>query len=315
MNNPIFFQFKHPANSLDKLIKDFDNRYKPIKDFDDLHSNSYFPEAPKDYFHEYIWPDIVLSDKTGILHQWNDEDKKEHDFSIELLGCYRPDREEVVLFIPKIKETAKAFFESSFSDENYNEIEEKKFTELLSELVLVHEFVHWLMHRIGFNPVQYAKKDEVSFHEGFAQLFTNYYCSKDANMYSLFVWLESQQPPQYLAYKDIIESDDKDMVSSTDITNAFILLDILRYCNLQSWECTKLLKEYQTQLKLKNFKGLIIALENSKSCELFKSFLNALVVPKIDEKVKIDTNDFLLKYSKDILHIWRGQIAMAKYNL
>lgn len=313
MNNPIFFQFRNPSNSLDKLIKAFAYRY----------GHSSFPEATNDYFHEYIWPNIVLSDEKGRIPQLNDEDKKEHDFSIELLGCYRPDKVEdkeeykgqVFLFIPKIKETAKAFFNSSFPYEIYNEIEEKNFTELLSELVLVHEFVHWLMHRIGFNPVQYVKKDEVFFHEGFAQLFTNYYCSKDAEMYSLFLWLENQQPLQYLAYKDIIESDDKDMVSGTEQVNAFILLDILRYCNLQSWECTKLLQEFQTELKLENFQGLITALGHSKRCVKFKSRLKDLVSSEINEKIKFDKKNLLLKYLSRILYESRGEIRLKDWNL
>ena len=209
--NPIFFQYNFNNNILDDLVKEFADR------------DWIFKKKPKDYFHQYKWPNIVLSDKEAILKLPN-ELKNNHDKLIELLGCYECDsgstnEGRVVLFIPKILDTTKEYIKYLKNDKAYNPNKEEiiKYVELLTSLVLIHEFTHWIVH-IGVFPIYYDNKIEVKsnplaskyndiesvfFHETIAQIFTNYFCYKNIELKKMFNWLEERQPIQYQIYKKL----------------------------------------------------------------------------------------------------------------
>ena len=136
--NPIFYQHRNLPNKLDELIKKFESK------------EWIFSKVNTDYFHEYFWPDIVLSDKDIKLQLIEgidnpSEDTPEGKFIIELLGSYNHVHEkegQVTLYIPKIKETAHQYFIDKFIGNTYDVEAEKYFTELLSTVILIHEFVH-----------------------------------------------------------------------------------------------------------------------------------------------------------------------------
>lgn len=95
--HPIFFLYDKKNNFLDELIKTFIKRR--------LICNS-----EGDYFHEYYWPDITLSNRAS-----NHTPKNGNDFEIELLGEYNPSNETVTLFLPKTKATSKEFLKTKTS--------------------------------------------------------------------------------------------------------------------------------------------------------------------------------------------------------
>jgi hypothetical protein len=152
-----------------------------------------------DYFHEYYWPDITLSNRAS-----NHTPKNGNDFEIELLGEYNPSNETVTLFLPKIKATSKEFLKTKTSIIETDSL--NKITKDLSYLILIHEFTHWLIDQLIKKAklnFEYSLDDNVYFHESLAQLFTHFYCKKDPSLWELFQWLEERQPRQYKIYNEL----------------------------------------------------------------------------------------------------------------
>lgn len=218
MDEIIFFEYKK-GNVLDELI----NLFKDKGEWK-LHVSSH------NFYHDFEWPDIILADRERVF-------KKLEGNAIELLGSYAFNDiekvEQVTLYKPAILKCADAYLNSlglispSFEDR-------KKFIEILSEIVLIHEFVHWLVD-VGESPeivswnktnkapanyglagerkyypklkeFKYDDIDAINFHESFAQIFTNYYCNLiGGEHWKLFSWLKNQQPKQYVIYKDLFD--------------------------------------------------------------------------------------------------------------
>jgi len=255
--HPIFYQYRSASNQLDKLIQLFEE------------NGWHFHKANPNYFHEYYWPDIVLSDKDATLPEiiLSDKDstlpeidqinkvQRNNKYIIELLGSYDSiDEKEgrVTLYIPKIKETTHDYFLYKFPTKTYDFNAEKYFTELLSTIILIHEFVHWIIHWIkcpGFidknsmhryKSMDYSNLDEVYFHESLAQLFTNFICRDSSDLYDMFDWLEKGQPNQYTAYKDLIINNNLD-----DTIGAVLReIEFMRQYDLQSFDVLKELLMY-----------------------------------------------------------------------
>jgi len=186
MKHPIFFLYDKKNNFLDELIKPFIKR-------------RLICNREGDYFHEYYWPDITLSNRAS-----NHTPKNGNEFEIELLGEYNPSNETVTLFIPKIKATSKEFLKTKTSIIETDSL--NKITEDLSYLILIHEFTHWLIDqliKIAKLNFEYSLADNVDFHESLAQLFTHFYCKKDSSLWELFQWLEERQPRQYTIYNEL----------------------------------------------------------------------------------------------------------------
>lgn len=218
MNEVLFYQHKK-ENILDQLTNLF-------KDKGEWKLNI----SSHNFYHDFEWPDIILADRK------RDFQKLEGN-AIELLGSYAFNDIEkvgqVTLYKPTILSCADEYLKSlglispSLEDR-------KKFIEILSEIVLIHEFVHWLVD-VGESPeivnwyktnetsknfglgserkyyrklneFKYGNYDEIAYHESFAQIFTNYYCNLiGGEHWKLFSWLKNQQPKQYVIYKELFD--------------------------------------------------------------------------------------------------------------
>jgi hypothetical protein len=208
--NPVFFQYNKENNVLDRLIQEFEKR------------SWQFSKMPEGYFHTYYWPDVVLSDKAGQLElppELNSERvKKEYPYTIELLGCYRFNHDNnkevnVVLFMPEILKTAKAFLDQNGKAQDKLNV----YVEKLTELILIHEFTHWIFHlrpfllatgnMAGLYPIEYNSIDSIEYHETLAQVFTNFFCHQDDELKEIFIWLEEKQPDHYKKYRGLISNE------------------------------------------------------------------------------------------------------------
>ena len=116
----------------------------------------------------------------------------------------------------------------------------------LVSIVAVHEFVHWKMHYyVGFAPLKYETADEISFHEGIAQLITWQVIKKVAQegykygqlVSDLFLWLADRQPKAYRMYKVIKEADEDGKIIR--YRELFKLLKWFKVARLQSFEAIK----------------------------------------------------------------------------
>lgn len=212
--NPVFYLYKDKdsGNLLDALIREFKSR---CWCFDEL-------EQP--YFHKYTWPDIVLSDRDAAF---KNPLGGQNDFVIESLGCYDPEADQVILYMPKIRQTAE-----EYKSKNQDPTSLSKIVENLSTLILLHEFTHWIVAKGTFeletNPLWYSEpiytflykeKEHVYFHEAVAQIFTNYFCKQDKELSKLFDWLEGNQPEQYQVYKTLLPLNSEEYSDSSLVTN------------------------------------------------------------------------------------------------
>jgi hypothetical protein len=190
MASSIFYQFHVNVCVVDSELLDyFKNDGWHLKEIGDQ------------FFTKYEWPDIILS--KDIIN----------DDSIEALGCYRTHKNfrhegSIILYYDKILKTASQYKIDKSSSDSL-----EKIVQYLTTIVVVHEFVHWLMHFV--NPgtklpfkrvkVKYKELDEKQFHECFAQLFTFYFVNNKGGLYKdIFDWLEIRQPSQYTVYKELI---------------------------------------------------------------------------------------------------------------
>lgn len=199
MASSIFYQFHVNKCLIESYLLDyFNNDGWQLKENEDK------------FFAKYEWPDIILSKK--IIN----------DDSIDALGCYRTYRDfkkegSIILYYDKILKTATDYKVAKSSSLSLEMI-----VQYLTTIVLVHEFVHWLMHfvhpgtKLPFKrvKVKYQKLDEKEFHECFAQLFTFYFVNSKGGLYQdIFDWLEIRQPPQYTIYKELISKGVKKLDS------------------------------------------------------------------------------------------------------
>jgi len=212
--NPVFYLYKDndTSNLLDSLIGEFKSR------------SWCYDERKQPYFHKYTWPDIVLSDREA---SYSNPLLKGQDDMIESLGSYDPVKNQVVLYMPKIRTSAENFYKENKAESSLS-FEEN--IENLCSLILLHEFTHWIVHTGIFtfndksnksNPIQnafYEDEDQINFHEAIAQIFTNYFCKKDEELSKLFDWLEEKQPEQYQVYKKLLQPNGVEFVDSSLVT-------------------------------------------------------------------------------------------------
>jgi hypothetical protein len=249
MASSLFYQF-HIKNCLvdTELLDHFKNDGWHLKKNEDP------------FFTKYEWPDIILS--KDIIQ----------DDSIEALGCYRTYKDfrqegSIVLYYNKILKTASNYKKDRSSSESI-----EKIVQYLTNIILVHEFVHWLMHYV--NPgtklpfkrvkVKYKELDEKEFHECFAQLFTFYFVSNKGGLYKdIFDWLEFGQPNQYKVYHQLL---DKGLTRSDSI----VLLKLLKVLDFQSFSMLIKLIEKIKVCKKRNIESVINLLEVIRNQSLKK---------------------------------------------
>ena len=208
---PVFFQYNRPGSILDKLISIFKDRSWEFIGIDDP------------YFHKYQWPDIVLSDEEAEWEWKGKNDRGEYPYTFELLGCYKPNENhheggQVILYMQAIHRAALDFITGKETEEGRTLMEEDR-TQCIEDfttVILIHEFVHWIVHvgkfplkkdsDISSKPISiiYNSEDTVSFHESIAQIFTNYLCTANKDLCKIFYWLEERQPSVYQVYKNLV---------------------------------------------------------------------------------------------------------------
>ena len=214
---------------LDKLISHFDNSKWQIS------------KSKSDYFHKYKWPDIVLSNK-----EYKREGLEGRD--IELMGSYGPNDSnwlnegQVTLYYEKIYEVSVSFVQEKLKVKptiDFN-VCVTKTIESLSTIVLIHEFVHWIMHWIEspqlsnnkfisrkYLPVLYNEDDNIYFHEAFAQLFTHFIIKSNTGLEEIFDWLVEGQTEPYKKYESLNKFE--------NIESAISLLTFLKEIGSQSF--------------------------------------------------------------------------------
>ena len=315
MSENVFFEFKK-ENVLDELLRLFEN--KGLWQLD---------KSKFDFFHNYQWPDIILADRKRSL-----KDKKLDGYAIELLGSYSKNEEEigqVTLYMPSVFRCVEDFLK--FKGKTDNSFENIKVNvEILSEIILIHEFIHWLVD-MGKSPQKLIEKgfihelpvfkyecdDSIEFHESFAQIFTNYYCNKIGGIHwEQFEWLEKQQQTQYTVYKDlfpgiwagrdmiidgVIPDQRIQMIQEEQLEQVFDLLNFTRELDCQSFEVLQVLsKNYQPE-------------DKSNKCRLF--------FEKIIKSTHIEANFYNNAVNRcgsihpDLIDENKGTITGKKYGL
>jgi hypothetical protein len=259
--NPVFFQYK-PENVLDQLIALFNKQGWNLS------------ETKVNYFHKFRWPDIVLSDKIARLPEPLDRTKDNYPHTIELLGCYQTtcnplEEGRVVLYVPTIRKTALEYA-TAMKITDAEEI--NQCIERLTAVILIHEFAHWAVH-VGHSPkpaspdcfiktlpgIEYYDEDSIRYHETCAQIFTNYICSINEEIWPLFLWLSEKQPEQYNKYHELFGKDiaSKKKITDEQLTSFIYCLEITRAYNIQNYRFFKLhLNKKTTDLSkaIKNIK-------------------------------------------------------------
>jgi len=194
---PVFFQFKK-NNKIDSFLEIFEN------------NGWILPKSLTDTLTKYEWPNIVLS-KDRLL---------DRTFSIDSLGEYRyngANEGQIILFYESIMRAAEDYYNTYPS--GYNEKPLNSYFEDLSMVVVIHEFVHWLMHYadcMGLDPYDegicsssygsgfiYTTTDSINFHEGLAQLFTYLFIKENKSLLDIFIWASNNSPIQYRCYIDL----------------------------------------------------------------------------------------------------------------
>jgi len=206
----IFFNFNldSKVNLVDDLLSNF-QRYERLKKSSHL------------YFKEYCYPDIVLSEDEKFQGEIKSDyrEKYERDakrYDCDCLGFYEYDNAEtkegrIYLFYNSIYDIAEEYKKDvdrghACPDDLKDNIEN------LATIVLIHEFVHWVMLWV-INTKQrlqgkkeYKEKDHyLYFHEGFAQLFTLFVIERKQrdDLRHLFEWLAKKQSPEYRKYQEL----------------------------------------------------------------------------------------------------------------
>jgi hypothetical protein len=328
MSEKVFFQFK-PENALDELIELFIQKGDWKREL----------RNEENYLHQYFWPEIILSDEECLINYWNEANN-----CIERLGEYRlrPNRGgQVVLFMPTIFSCISDYLNHN----NLSEDSRNQHIVALCELVLIHEFVHWLVD-VGESPSQiqlwgatqltaekygmayrkfisqldlfkYTNVDSVSYHETFTQIFTNYFCNKIGGIHwDLFQWLEPQQPLQYTVYKDLFSGiwAGRDM-----IIDGVILDQRIQMIQEEQLEQVFDLLNFTRELDCQSFEVLQVLsnnyqpLDKLNKCKLF--------FEKIIKSTHIESNcyDNAVKLCKslhpDLIDNNKGRITGKKYGL
>ncbi len=253
MNRISFVSFNKEKNPIDDVLQLF-KRSHPY----------WYVYNIESIYHQYHWPDIILSEKEKVIKLnlssifpdeledlikreliSNNEYSNQEDLFSELkeqfigvLGEYNHNG-TIKLFIKRIEKTAQNYFSLMGGDI-------KDIIECLTEIVLIHEIVHWLMHK-SMQPsvrkfkIRYTSQDEVYYHEGMAQYFTNEIINSSKMHTNIFNWLLASQIKRYRVFLDILPPK----YSFKDVMAGLVTSSIL---DIQNW--TKLTKEISDSSKI-----------------------------------------------------------------
>jgi hypothetical protein len=124
----------------------------------------------------------------------------------------------VILYQKTIQRCATEFDKRFYGDNPTHE-QKYKSIEAIIRIVLLHEFTHWIMHwgispgfvidstklepsGLFYGPMDISGGDKY-YHESLAQIYTNFMCAENKELWSVFIWLESMQPPEYKKYNEL----------------------------------------------------------------------------------------------------------------
>lgn len=268
MKDKLFLMFQKENNPVDAIIEMFKS------------AGWKFTESLNPYYSKYVLPDIILSASNS------------HFEGMEAMGLYRArDKDwklegEIVLYYNTIQLVAEDYCKKN------NDSDIDKIVSDLTEIVYVHECIHWIMHWIEsptygmssclnnkFIPLDYdyAKMETVEFHEAFAQLFTHFYLELQEDKKKLFYWLVKGQPYQYLKFEEILNWN----ISSGQ--EAVKLLSFIRLFNYQSFveieKCISCLPEFKIEKSFSDTLsngGLLRILETLTHNEIIKCLVNVI---------------------------------------
>jgi len=230
----IFFNFNlYKDNLVDDLLDSFLDTYigygneQYFKLFRKLAMVESNPKERKGYFKEYRYPDIVLSEKLK-----NANNKYDTDY----LGCYEYDSKlekegTISLFYNRIYYAATEYINDPERD-HVCPVHLKDNIENLATIVLIHEFVHWIMLWI-INEKGHMQETEGStvnylyFHEGFAQLLTLFVIERKPrkDLIQLFEWLAKKQSPEYRSYQELQNNGFDSIEKAVSFLNILAELD------------------------------------------------------------------------------------------
>lgn len=138
----------------------------------------------------------------------------------------------IKLYVTRIAKTAEKYFHLFGGNLEY-------IIECLTEITLIHEMIHWLMHK-SMPPsarkfkIRYTTQDEIYYHEGMAQYFTHEIIQRSHLHNDIFNWLLSKQIKRYRIFLDILPPK----CAFIDVMAGLVTTSIL---DSQDW--TLLLKE------------------------------------------------------------------------
>lgn len=216
-----YFDTANKGSHIDKLLGEF----KDLGwDVPESIGYKYFSDD-KVLAHQFRWPEISFSDDRRVIIDPILDGNK-----MELFGVYRIENENkegrIIIYHNAIEAAASEFIEVTEASTIQSR---EQVIKNLTKIVLIHEFVHWIMHWIkdpnGFRfiPFRYKEEDEIYFHEQFAQLLTYRIIQDDADLVEIFKKLEEKQPLQYkIIDKEEYEGRNiKDVIKVLEFTRLF----------------------------------------------------------------------------------------------
>ena len=124
----------------------------------------------------------------------------------EVLGAYRPQREQIVIFERGIQWLGRQGFDE----------------EWLHSVVLIHEIAHWMTHMLpkpgipSWNTEHYVLSSK-EVHEGWAQLMTSWVARRVAGEFArTFEDLNAKQAPVYRIFENFKEEPEDGVMSSLE---------------------------------------------------------------------------------------------------
>jgi len=281
-------------------------------------------------FHEYQWPDIVLSERKIKI--------SEGEWDTDYLGAYflTPLAIGEMECLNKCNEKYE-----SIEDEGYVVLYENTILECassikldnitleqviigLTTIVLIHEFAHWIIldvtmegvekfDKANFNANYEKNPDFKNFHERLAQYFTYFMIQNNNNLKNIFLHLNEGQSQPYKRWMELNNSSKND-ISDNDFTLMLktILfsreLIIKHKINTQSFELLKFLfvdimKEIEFGEKDYSYEEVIKMLNNIEMAKKMTRYKNG----ELDKLIGV--------FNKEIQNELRGRITGHKYGL
>ena len=118
--------------------------------------------------------DRVWSEKDLLHHKRNADIKGVYDLlgAYSLIGFHPASEGTIIIYYEKMMSYAVDYVnDQPIIDGDYRK-EVIKCYEAISAIILLHQFLHWIMHcKVGFVPLKYEIITEEKFHKGVCPIF------------------------------------------------------------------------------------------------------------------------------------------------